>query len=300
MSAQPILPKLWSRDELKSARDTAEQRAARERLGEGPDAFAQMRTFVEAEIRDAMLATLDLTAIDEATLSKHPSLWQILRYFCGPPISEEDLWTLVGRKFKRTPPSAAAAVASTLVALLDRTRFPWVDAERPPTDSERELAIAGTAVLLAHERLKTNKRRATSTAQEDTVCSALTNAGWTFDAARTQIIDLDKLARGSFSRERKVDGVKCDVPVRLRDGRLLALECKVSNGPKNSWKRLAREIGGKAQQWTRQYGSRVVTGAVLSGVYDLSNLVAAQEEQRVYLFWEHDLRSLLEFVDCAS
>ena len=42
-----------------------------------------------------------------------------------------------------------------------------------------------------------------------------------------------------------VYGAKRDVPVRLRDGRLLAIECKVSNGAKNSWKRLNREIAGR-------------------------------------------------------
>jgi hypothetical protein len=116
------------------------------------------------------------------------------------------------------------------------------------------------------------------------------------DKARTAIVALDDLSRGHFSRERKVGGAKCDVPIRLLDGRLLTLECKVSNGPKNSWKRLQREVGGKADTWKQAYGSQVITGAVVAGVFDLKCLSDAQSRQNVALFWQHDLEPLLEFV----
>jgi hypothetical protein len=90
-------------------------------------------------------------------------------------------------------------------------------------------------------------------------------------------------------------GAKCDVPVRLHDGRLLAIECKISNGPKNSWKRLNREVGGKAERWRGHFGGQVVTAAVLAGMYDLSCLLAAQADG-VHVFWEQDLEPLKDFV----
>lgn len=120
--------------------------------------------------------------------------------------------------------------------------------------------------------------------------------GLTLDDGRKPILRLDELPRGHYSRERKVDGAKCDIPIRLADGRLLALECKVSNGPKNSWKRLHREVGGKAERWRQEFGHQILTGAVLAGVFDLRCLVNSQEEQDVYLFWQHDLGSLAAFV----
>ena len=86
---------------------------------------------------------------------------------------------------------------------------------------------------------------------------------------------------------------------RLRDGRLLALECKVSNGPKNSWKRLNREVGGKAERWRAAFGGQLVTGAVLAGVFDLSCLVAAQGDEGVAIYWEHDLTRLITFLSAA-
>ena len=94
------------------------------------------------------------------------------------------------------------------------------------------------------------------------------------------------------------NSLRC-VPIRLYDGRLLALECKVSNGPKNSWKRLHREVGGKSERWRQEFGSQVVTGAVLAGVFDQSCLQAAQDQQNVFLFWQHDLAPLTEFVVSA-
>lgn len=109
---------------------------------------------------------------------------------------------------------------------------------------------------------------------------------------------LDVLPRGSFTREVNLAGSKCDVPVRLHDGRLLALECKVSNSALNSVKRLIRETGGKARAWRNAFGLQVITAAVLSGVYKLGNLLDAQENYAI--FWEHDLRPLQEFVAQAT
>lgn len=128
----------------------------------------------------------------------------------------------------------------------------------------------------------------------------MTSSGFDFDESRGALNVLDALDRGSFSRERKIAGAKCDVPVRLRDGRLLAIECKVSNGPKNSWKRLNREVGGKAERWRGAFGTQVVTAAVLAGVFDLSCLGAGQNDEGVALFWEHDLSALVHFVNDAA
>ncbi|NEI98559.1 XamI family restriction endonuclease [Rhizobium ruizarguesonis] len=240
--------------------------------------------------------TGDLTAITGSILLRERGLWQKLRYFTAPPISEEDLWTLVGKKFKQVPESHAESAASALKSVLDNKRFGWVQQNRPPTDEEFNSAVMATTVLLTHETLKTNRRGASSQFQEKEVADALEKAGLTFDGSRSAILALDELPRGHFSRERKVAGAKCDIPIRLHDGRLLALECKVSNGPKNSWKRLQREVGGKSDTWKGTHGQQVITGAVLAGVFDMSCLIAAQNKQKVAIFWQHDLAPLISFV----
>jgi len=55
---------------------------------------------------------------------------------------------------------------------------------------------------------------------------------------------------------------------------------------------LIRETCGKADVWRRAFGQRVITGAVLAGVFKLKNLTEAQDEPGVALLWEHDLSPL--------
>jgi hypothetical protein len=77
----------------------------------------------------------------------------------------------------------------------------------------------------------------------------------------------------------------------------MAIECKVSNSTVNSFKRLVHDTGGKAAHWYNQLGrAQVIPSAVLSGVYSTANLVDEQENKGVYLFWQHRLSDLANFV----
>jgi len=295
-----ISPPHWSTEELRAARGVAEALFKERRREEGPRAFASVCSEVEPKVRHALEVTDDLLQLTGQVFLDEPALFQVMRYFCGPPISEEDLWTLVGGpKFKRVPKDYADDTAEVISLVIDPVRFPWVEVGRAPTDVEREAALLATTTLLASRVIGTSRRGIASTRQEAAVASVLDEAGFGLDQAGDAIHVLDRLQRGTYSRERKVAGAKCDVPVRLRDGRLLAVECKVSNGPKNSWKRVNREVGGKAETWRQHFGTQVVTAVVLAGVYDQSCLEAAQT-QPVVLFWEHDLTPLSEFVSAIS
>lgn len=278
---------------------TASARFVEQRKEEGPRAFAALYLELEPRVAGLLAATRDLRGLDGDVFRGDPSAWRELRYFCAPPVSEEDLWTLVGGpKFKRVPPAYADDVAEVIGLVLDPIRFPWVEQRRDPTAQERDKAVMATTALLTTALLSTQRRRAESFKQEAAVAEALTAAGYRQDPARTPVWVIDELERGTFSRERNVGGAKCDVPVRLYDGRLLLVECKISNGPKNSWKRLIREVGGKAEKWRGRFGDQVLTGAVLAGVYDLSCLNNSQQDG-VVLFWQHDLQPLAEFVEAA-
>jgi hypothetical protein len=292
----------WSEAQLQAERDVAEGRFKLERRGEGPDAYYAACREARSRVSEALSLTTDLRHISGEQLVENVKLWQTMRYLCAPPISEEDLWTLVGvgKKFKKVQAGFADKTARVLKDLIDTFRFPWIADNRAPTDEERSAAVLASSTILAHETLKTERRRNTSRIQEDAVCEALENAGFVFDPSRKAIKTLDQLARGSFSRERIVEGAKCDVPVRLHDGRLLALECKVSNGPKNGWKRLQREVGGKSGDWSTAFGTQIVTGAVLAGVFDTRCLVKTQDEQRVSIFWQHDLGKLVSSIASAA
>ncbi|STZ58797.1 XamI restriction endonuclease [Mycolicibacterium tokaiense] len=229
-----------------------------------------------------------------------PQAWQACRYLCGPPISQEDLWTLVGgSKFRSVPANLADATAEAIRVVIDPVRFPWLEEQRAPTEDERETAILATTVLWAAQQIGTERRGEASSRQESLTAQALSDSGLELEESRTAVQFIDDMPRGSYSRERRLAGAKCDVPARLLDGRLLALECKVSNGPKNGWKRVNREVGGKAETWRAHFGSQALTGVILAGVFDLSCIKAAQTAG-VIILWEHDLEPLRSFVASAK
>lgn len=99
-----------------------------------------------------------------------------------------------------------------------------------------------------------------------------------------------------FRRETRVAGTKADVVLGLFDGRIMCLECKVSNSEVNSYKRLNHEVIDKVAKWTGEFGRQCVPGAVLKGCFKASNLVSAQGEG-AFLFWSSSLDSLVDFVN---
>lgn len=291
---------VWTNAELKEQRDVAEALFSRTRKEEGPRAFTEMYLRLRPEVESLLAATSDLRRITGDLFLENPGAWQVCRYVCAPPVSQEDLWTLVGAsKFKTVPTHLADETAAVIRVVVDPVRFPWIDENRAPSSGERESAIMSTALLWASQQLGTERRGDASKRQELLAGETLAEAGMVRDPSGTPIRFLDDISRNAFSRERRVAGAKCDVPARLGDGRLLALECKVSNGPKNGWKRVVRETGGKAEGWRGAFGSQIATGVVLSGVFDLSCLLQGQDAG-VTIFWEHDMNVLKEFVQAAN
>lgn len=189
-----------------------------------------------------------------------PGLTAIARYLAGPPISEDDFNTLAGQniaKRRMLSEELAQTAAELLDDVLDRRRVPWLyeTPPRQPTVTERKVALAWTAALKTSQEVATALRNQSSKQQETGVRAALGRAG--YSGVRGGDIDLvDDLQRGTFrTGETRVAGAKCDVPVRLHDGRLMLIECKVSNSSTNSVKRLNRETGEKEARWRQAFGS---------------------------------------------
>ncbi|MDR6171156.1 XamI family restriction endonuclease [Curtobacterium sp. SORGH_AS_0776] len=290
----------WSDGDLQRGRDRAEREFTSKRRAEGPDAFERTYWELRPRVDELLRGSDNLRALNGDVFRRDPDAWQPSRYLTGPPISQEDLWTLTGgTKFRRVPNRLADDTAEALNLVIDPVRFPWVSQNRDPQPSEREHAISATTLLWAAQHLGTVRRGSASKIQEKLTGETLNLAGLTFDAQRAPIELLDDIDRGSYSKERHVHGAKCDVPSRLFDGRMFLLECKVSNGPKNGWKRVNREVRGKADGWTTYFGAQSVTGVVLSGVFDLSALKAARDAG-VVVFWEHDLNPLFDFAVSAK
>ena len=106
-------------------------------------------------------------------------------------------------------------------------------------------------------------------------------------------------SRGEFSREVQLGERKADLVVGLWDGRVMPIECKVSNSYTNSIKRVNNDAAVKARAWSNAFGTlHVVPTAVLSGVYKRGNLEQAQRDG-LTLYWAHRLEDLLTWIDRA-
>ncbi|WP_325434969.1 XamI family restriction endonuclease [Dyella sp.] len=229
---------------------------------------------------------------------------EVLRYLTAPPVSHDDLKVLsdstLSVKSLRANPYQARSVLRTLLQTLDPFRFPWVEARRRPSPAEWKAAIMATAALMTAQRVATTRRNTSKDDQESAVKEYLRTVLELSEEAPRDIHTLrDAPATGSFCGESKVAGRKADIVVSLFDGRLLLIECKVSNSALNSVKRLNNDAGSKAAKWVEQLGaSQVVPAAMLSGVFKVRNLMQAQD-QHLALFWAHRLEDLGTFINAA-
>ena len=83
----------------------------------------------------------------------------------------------------------------------------------------------------------------------------------------------------------------------LWDRRIMPIECKVSNSSTNSVKRLNNDAAVKATIWNHDFGTlNVVPVAVLGGVFNLNNLLQAQE-RGLTIFWAHRLIDLTNWIE---
>ncbi len=167
---------------------------------------------------------------------------------------------------------------------------------REALEAERNAAVLASAVLIASQRVETERRNA-SKVQEDQVKERLRQAGFV-QAKKRKVLTLEQAPKlGEFCGESPFGGRKADILVRLWDTRVIPIECKVSNSATNSIKRLNNDAAAKATTWLKKSGTEnVVPVAVLSGVYKLRNLEDAQAGG-LAIFWAHDLEALVDWIE---
>lgn len=232
------------------------------------------------------------------------NLGDALRYLVGPPISRDDLKVLaessLAPRVLAKRPEEAKRIIEIISQALDSRRFPWVKEKRAPRKDEEAAAILASAVLLTAQRVSTDRRSEGKAAQEAAVQKHLKDMGFKLEKPRTISTLTDAPAPGRFCGESLVGSRKADIAVRLFDGRLMPIECKVSNSSTNSVKRLNNDAAVKAAIWHREFGTKqVVPAAVLSGVFKVLNLEQAQEGG-LTIFWAHKLDQLESFILSAK
>ncbi|MDN7752404.1 XamI family restriction endonuclease [Burkholderia gladioli] len=253
------------------------------------------------------LSDLNPGAITDENLAEAYGLGlgEALRYLAGPPISDDDLQVIadvdsLAPSVLKKSPAAIRKLFEVIERVIDPHRFPWMDAGTAPTQQQRETALLASSVLLAAQRIATERRNEGKQNQETQVKDFLRSLGFTEAPA----VAINTIVRGpqamQFCAECLLGERKADVVIRLHDTRLMAIECKVSNSATNSVKRLNNDAAVKAEYWIKQFGTaQVVPAAALAGVFKVLNLEQAQA-RGLSLFWSHDLDKLGEFIESTK
>src|SRR5262249_22472293 len=131
--------------------------------------------------------------------------------------------------------------------------------------------VVAAAAMRAFRQVETWRRTQGKKRQEDDVREFLAAGCGLVEVPPRTISNLHKAPEpGQFCAESLVGSRRADIPVRLPDGRLMPIECKVSNSGTNSYKRINNDAAVKAVVWNAELGSaNCVPAAVLSGVFVL-------------------------------
>lgn len=299
------IPRRWSAAELAEDASTSAAQFRAERLavsdsweqhylqarGKFEQLFAKLNDLTSGAITDDHLADVYSSGLGEA-----------LRYLAGPPISDDDLQVIAGVEslapgvLKRNS-EALRKVFGVIERVLDSHRFPWMDTGDEPTSQQREAALLASSVLLASQRIATERRSEGKDNQETKLKDYLRSVGFTEVPPQPISTIVKGPQANQFCAECLLGERKADVVIRLHDTRLMAIECKVSNSATNSVKRLNNDAAVKATSWIRQFGTaQVVPAAALAGVFKVLNLEQAQA-LGLSIFWSHDLSRLGEFIE---
>ena len=300
-----IQPPLWDDDRLERDRLWAIQDFREERLNESLGVYLENFEHYRDAVENLMETTVDLTDLAEqaVTVLLDEDMLYAARYISGPPISVDDLQILANVSLSpsrvRRNPDSAKRVVETILLGLDRERFPWLAENREATEDERRTAVIASAALIAAQRVRTNRANESPARQQALVRRFLKEAGFV-EVKPTAIPNLSVAPKvGHFCGESMLGTRKADVVVRLWDGRVLAIECKVSNSQVNSIKRLTNDAAVKARVWREDFGrANIVPSAMLAGVFALHHLKDSQERD-LSLFWSHSAEEMLHFIEAT-
>ncbi|MCY3730666.1 MAG: XamI family restriction endonuclease [Chloroflexi bacterium] len=303
----PAHPPRWDEQRLEADRQLAIERFRDERIGESLGAYLENFAHYQTAIERLLSSTDDLAALamEASAVLADEDLLYTARYLAGPPVSADDLRVLADARLTpasiRADPGSALRAVETILRGLDRERFAWVAEHRQPSAEERRIAVVATAALIASQRVRTGRQTHAPQRQEALVKSWLADAGFVEEPPRPIPTVFAAPDVGRFTGECVVGASrKADIVVRMWDGRIMPIECKVSNSELNSIKRLTNDAAVKARVWIDDLGrNNVVPVAVLSGVFGIRHLVEAQD-RGLTLFWAHSLGELISFVSATE
>jgi len=319
-------PRVWTNDELVSHAQTALDEFVQRRLAEpGGQYLAHVKARRSAIFRlFKALAGFDPDNPDPKIIRSvvgDQALFDSLRYVAGPPVSEDDFGVLVtrrvegiSRKEMATSDELPVSALKLICKLSDPIRFPWIAARRSPSPRELRRAIDSTTTMHAVQALQTERRKhgkkvelrledrlrelgfvKVSGGQESKKGPQPASALPAYPPKGQITQPSHHPAYPHFYGECTVYGRKVDMFIALQTGRMVALEAKDSSSALNSTKRLLNDTAAKAKHYASAGGKNIISVALLSGVFKIADLKAAQEFG-LYLVWAHDLDGFVEWI----
>lgn len=297
-----VTPPRWTIEELTTEAEYAVEVFRQTRESEPLDVYLEFFEASRSDAEDVFERTVDLERLDSEAASLLPlkHYFYVLRYLVGPPISDDDLETVVGKEAfaqaTKGQDPGVSQVVSALLSNIDSRRFPWVRENREPTEAERHAAVVATAALMANQKAQTARRTGAKVLQQTRASNALRSIGFTEVPARS-VSRLSKGPRpGEFSVGSQLAGRRADLLIGLGDERLLVVECKSSGSEVNSIKRI-NDIRGVVARWTEKLGDeRLVPAVTVAGVFSPQNLHEAQSDG-ITVWWGHSLDSMTTWID---
>lgn len=302
--------RIWTAQEIEADCEESVRLFRLRRMGEPLEDYLAEFTSAHAAAEYVIDKLPDLfnEATDKVLVSEivgDPALYTALRYLSAPPISVDDLETVLAQTVTQTAVRKKEGLAELLIDLvkqtLDPRRFPWVSAGRAPTAEELRVAKIATAVVATSQRVQTKRRGDEKNALEMSVTRLLDALGYVkVPTPRHPIFSTEDLPQpGEYMAAATLGQDNGDCVVGLYDRRRLVIECKSSNSEINSRKRLNKEVVKDAKNWNIQFGAQVMTAAVLRGVFN-SRYVFEAQCAPVMIFWGHRLEDLADFIESTK
>ncbi len=288
-----------------------------------PQAYRDSRIETIKQVEWAFERTENLTKINLSVLRQYPSVLQILRMATAPPIARDRLIGIAKvspnlvksmELRQRIPPKmtnievneSLEKISLTIMQLVDRDIFPWLNNSKIPTDLEVNRAAIVVSDRLCGAITDPIIRNAQEQRQLASIKKWLEQRGYSYIEVGSRL-KFDLLKPGSFSFRMNVPVTQAGrstqvnipidtviMPIQSQPGAFpLLIEAKSAGDFTNTNKR-RKEEAIKVSQLKNTYGSQIRFILLLSGYFD-SGYLGYEAAEGIDWVWEHRIEDLANF-----
>ena len=281
-----------------------------------PDIFRKSREQATTRVKEALIRTSDLTSVTPRVIKDWPEVVAILRMCTAPPMARDRLIGLAGVKPSlvqgleegKLPRRMSATeldhqlerICETVLRLVDRDLFPWLDAGVLPTEEERARSASVVADRVTGANANPIMRGAQERRQLQMIESFLIQKGYNKQAPPAGAPPT-AMSSGTFWLNLKVKAGKngkVDVPVdvviqprqALPGSMPILIEAKSAGDFTNVNKR-RKEEAQKIRQLQEHWGDDTRLILFLGGDFDTGYL-SYEADAGLDWVWEHRIEDL--------